>query len=79
MIPLSKILLPVDFSERCLGAARYAAALASRFQAEIALLHVVEPLRYDLAEMEFAAGLAHDVAPARLDQSRRQLDAFLET
>ena len=66
MIPLSKILLPVDFSERCLGAARYAASLASRFQAEIALLHVVEPLRYDFGEMEFAGGVANEVLQSRV-------------
>ncbi|HEY1205708.1 MAG: universal stress protein [Bryobacteraceae bacterium] len=77
MIPLSKILLPVDFSERCLGAARYAASLASRFQAEIALLHVVEPLRYDFGEMEFAGGVANEVLQSRVALARQQLDAFL--
>lgn len=78
MIPLSKILLPVDFSERCLGAARYAASLASHFQAEIALLHVVEPLRYDFGEMEFAGGVASEVMQSRIALARQQLDAFLE-
>jgi len=78
MIPLSKILLPADFSERCLGAARYAASLASHFQAEIALLHVVEPLRYDFGEMEFAGGVASEVMQSRIALARQQLDAFLE-
>jgi len=31
-VPADKILLPVDFSERCLGGARYAEALAAHFQ-----------------------------------------------
>ena len=40
MIPFSKILIPIDFSERCLGAARFAIPLAERFHSEIILLHV---------------------------------------
>lgn len=37
----SKILIPIDFSERSLGAARFAIPLAERFHSEITLLHVV--------------------------------------
>src|ERR1700690_907217 len=77
MIPLSKILLPVDFSERCLWAAQHAAALASRFQAEIAMVHVVEPLRYDFGEMEFAGGVANEVMQGRVAQARERLETFL--
>jgi nucleotide-binding universal stress UspA family protein len=77
MFPLSNILLPVDFSERCLGAARYAESLAAHFQAEIALIHVVEPLHYDFGELEFAGTVANDVLESRLAQARQQLDAFL--
>ena len=43
MRSFSKILLPVDFSERSAGAARYAQALARHFQAELILLHVLTP------------------------------------
>ncbi|MGA2877606.1 MAG: universal stress protein [Bryobacteraceae bacterium] len=39
---VKKILFPVDFSKRCIGAARYVRAFASQFGAEIMLLHVVE-------------------------------------
>ena len=77
MIPLSKILLPVDFSERCLWAAQHAASLASRFQAEIAVVHVVEPLRYDFGEMEFAGGVANEVMQGRVAQARERLETFL--
>lgn len=42
MFPLRRILFPVDFSERCLGAAAYVEALAGRFDAELILLHVIE-------------------------------------
>jgi hypothetical protein len=39
MFGLKRILLPVDFSERSAGAARYAQALGLRFRSEIVLLH----------------------------------------
>jgi len=40
---LARILAPVEFSERCVGAARYAKMLAEQFQAELVLMHVVVP------------------------------------
>jgi nucleotide-binding universal stress UspA family protein len=40
---LARILAPVEFSERCVSAARYAKMLAGHFQAELVLLHVVVP------------------------------------
>lgn len=43
MVPFSNILLPIDFSERCLGAARFSIPLAERFHSEITLLHVEMP------------------------------------
>ncbi len=39
---IKKILFPVDFSERCVGAARYVEAWAGRFEAELRLLHVID-------------------------------------
>ena len=42
MFQLRRILFPVDFSDRCLGAAGYVEALVGRFQAELSLLHVIE-------------------------------------
>jgi nucleotide-binding universal stress UspA family protein len=42
-LPFSKILIPIDFSERCLGAARFAIPLAERFHSEITFLHVQDP------------------------------------
>jgi len=43
MQSLSKILLPVDFSERSAGAAHYARLLATHFHSEVILLHVLPP------------------------------------
>jgi len=44
MVKFSRILLPVDFSERCLGMTHYARALAEKYDAEIILLHVLSPV-----------------------------------
>lgn len=78
MFPLTKILLPVDFSERCLGATRYAEALAGHFHSEIALLHVLEPIRYEYSTLEFGGVILNDFLVNRAAQARKQLDTFLE-
>jgi nucleotide-binding universal stress UspA family protein len=52
METLNRILLPVEFSERCVGAGRYARALANQFHSQVILLHVVESrLGYGGAEI----------------------------
>jgi nucleotide-binding universal stress UspA family protein len=75
-ISVSKILLPVEFSERCRGAARYAEALAGHFQAELALLHIVMPPYVAYGEVN-AYPPAADFFTQRWDQSKIELDAFL--
>jgi nucleotide-binding universal stress UspA family protein len=44
MVKISRILLPVDFSERCLGITPYARTFAEKYDAEIVLLHVINPV-----------------------------------
>ncbi len=44
MITFDKILFPVDFSERCRGAARYVESMAANFGSKLILLHVVDIL-----------------------------------
>lgn len=41
---VSRILLPVDFSERCLGMTHYARTLTEKYDAELLLLHVINPV-----------------------------------
>jgi len=77
MFPLAKILLPVDFSERSLGAARYAEALGAHFASEICLLHVLEPMRYDLSTLEFGGTVVGELMATRAAQAREQLEGFL--
>jgi nucleotide-binding universal stress UspA family protein len=55
---LARILAPVDFSERCAGAARYGAALAQRFQAELILLHVLPPAPPEVSEEAYQRNAA---------------------
>ena len=43
---IKRILIPVDFSEDSLKAVTYACDLATRFGAELLLLHVIEPIHF---------------------------------
>jgi nucleotide-binding universal stress UspA family protein len=62
MFEMKRILFPTDFCDHCRGAIAYAEAVAGRFEAELTLLHVVEPPEYnsvpadlrrtEIAEME---------------------------
>jgi len=65
MLPLKKILFPVDFSAHCVGAARYVEAIAGRFDAELTLIHVVPHPHYN------------DLIPESPAQRQRRLDSFL--
>jgi nucleotide-binding universal stress UspA family protein len=61
MFQLKRILFPVDFSERSRGAASYVEALAGRFEAELILLHVVEPATYNRTLVEDPAVTHEDI------------------
>jgi nucleotide-binding universal stress UspA family protein len=63
MFQLKRILFPVDFSDRTRRAFAYVEALAGQFEAELILLHVIEPATYNstLAELE-------EVPPGRFDE-----------
>jgi nucleotide-binding universal stress UspA family protein len=77
MFPLSKTLLPVDFSPRMLGAAHYAKTLACRFRSELTMLHVLKPFGYPAGGVEMAPMVGRDWYDNRLEDSRRHLNAFL--
>jgi nucleotide-binding universal stress UspA family protein len=74
---LSKILLPVDFSERSMGAARYARLLARHFQSELTLLHALTPLHHEFGPLEIAGTMLVDVYRTRSEQAGKELDAFM--
>ena len=77
MLQISKILFPVDFSERCTAAAPQVAAWALHFKAKITLLHVMEvpPVWYaDLAADELEALVPTEEL---LKENRGKLDLYL--
>lgn len=78
MRSLSHILLPVDFSERALAAARSARFLAEHFQCRLTLLHIIPPAHYDVGPLEAAGVILPDMDRVRAEQARRELAAFLE-
>ncbi len=77
MLPIRRIVFPVDFSARCAGAAHFVEALARHFDSEIALLHVVEPADYLYGTPELGAMGLRDFHAQRMAQSHRLLDGFL--
>lgn len=77
MRALSKILLPVDFSERSVGAARYARLLADHFQAELVLLHVLTPQQYEFGAMEVAGSMLNELYRSRFDHASREMNSFM--
>ena len=77
MRSLSHILLPVDFSERAAGAARYATSLARHFHSALTLLHVIPPVQYGLASIEVGGPALAELYQDLTEQSTRELESFL--
>jgi len=79
MLKLSKILVPVDFSECSRAALEYAAFLADGFGASIDLLHVWEPPYYVVPEMlVYLPGDAEkSLAEFAQTQATKQMDEFV--
>jgi nucleotide-binding universal stress UspA family protein len=59
MFKLKHVLFPVDFSDRCRGAAAFVEALVGRFDAELILLHVIEATYNSSLEDLHASQLTH--------------------
>jgi nucleotide-binding universal stress UspA family protein len=76
MFAMKRILTPVDFSQRSIGAARYAEALAERFGAEVVLLHVLPPPHYEFSSMEVGGAVLTELFEARSAQVKAELDSF---
>ncbi len=74
---LENILLPVDFSDRSTGAARYAASVALHFRSRITLLHVLQPPHYEFAALEVGGPMLSELFANRSAQVQAELDAFL--
>ena len=77
MFSVNKLLLPVDFSERCLSAARHTVpTMARHFGAEVTVLHVLAPyVEFGLGEPGMIPTI--ESTAARKAEKRRNLDLFL--
>lgn len=76
MLSLTKILIPIDFSERCLGATRYAISLAEHFHSEITLLHVLPPFG-DSDDPDVDGITMGEIMTARRAKAQKRMDNFL--
>ncbi|MBI3666949.1 MAG: universal stress protein [Acidobacteria bacterium] len=81
MLSLAKILVPVDFSDRSLAAARNAISLARHFHSEILLLHVVPPLHYEISAIEGGAQFvsSRELSADIADRAWGDLNSFLSS
>ena len=77
MLELSKILVPVDFSERSTGAVRYARNLACHFHSELILIHVLPSIPYGMGAFEFGGVATVESFSERTPEAQQQLDGFL--
>jgi nucleotide-binding universal stress UspA family protein len=76
-MPVSNIVVPIDFSERGRGAVLHAAAIRKRFGSRITLLHVLPPPHYEFGAMEVGGSVLEDLFRNRGEQARRDLDAWM--
>ena len=77
MALISRILVPVVFSERCQDATRYAAALACRFHSELVLMHIfAQPWAAYSSPEGYATPPPYDLE-STMAQVKEQLDGFL--
>jgi len=77
MFKMKKILLPVDFSERAIGAARYAEALADHYGGEVNILHVIPAPHYEFGALEAGGSMIGDLYANRRKVLEQQCATFL--
>lgn len=73
MLAIKNILFPIDFSERCCGAAPFVHAMAQRFGARITLMSVVSPFWQTASSGDLSGSLVVD-----MDELKRDLEMRLE-
>lgn len=75
MLSLSKVLLPVDFSDRCLRMATYAKAVATTYGSELTLLHVVNPV-YSIPATAISAPAMIPIPHMVIAEHDKRLESF---
>jgi nucleotide-binding universal stress UspA family protein len=76
LLLLRKILIPIDFSERCLDATQYAIPLAEHFHSEVNLLHVLPPFG-DSDDAGVDGVTIGEIMTARRVKAQKDIDDFL--
>jgi nucleotide-binding universal stress UspA family protein len=76
---VKKILFPVDFSTLCDGAARFVEAFAGRLQAELTLLHVIDPKAWIVFSPPeyYGAETMQELWISRRAEAQKRLDSYL--
>jgi len=74
---LSRIVLPIDFSQRSVGAAHYAGSLACHFRSELVLVYVLVPPQYEFGTVDIAGAMLAELCRDRLEQAKCDMDGFL--
>ncbi len=77
MLSLDRILLPVDFSGRCHGAAHYADALIRHFHSELTVLHVLPPPHYEFSAMEVGGPVLEELYRNRRQHAEQEMTGFV--
>ena len=75
MLPIGRILVPVDFSERCLKMMPYVRQFAAKYQSEVILLHVLNPV-YTIPETGISGAIAVPLPERVFKHNAEQLDGF---
>lgn len=78
MFRLQNVLFPVDFSDRCRGAARLLDALHPYFPMQVTLAHVLPPPHLEYSMADVGGGVFQEYTKAREEQARNDLEYFLD-
>jgi nucleotide-binding universal stress UspA family protein len=78
MFSVARILVPIDFSARSTGAARYAEALADHYGSTVTLVHVLPPPHYEFTALEGGAIALGEWYGTRKDNVQEELDKHLQ-
>lgn len=76
MLAIKNILFPIDFSERCCGAAPFVRAMAQRFGARITLMSVISPFWQSASSGDLSGSLVVDMDELKRDLEMRLDGAF---
>ena len=76
MLAIKNILFPIDFSERCCGAAPFVRAMAQRFGARITLMSVLSPFWQTASSGDLSGSLVVDMDELKRDLEMRLDGAF---